>query len=620
MMKFNLYKNMRRFLALSAASIMLAGVAVFPACAETSTEENEIVGVETYISLNDELTTINGEGAEFSSNILTIKEGGTFYLSGTLSDGQIIVDSQEDVEIVLNGVTINNNDGPAIYGKNGDMSIKVQKDSQNYLSDGESYSELDENQEPNACVFSHDRITVKGGGELSVTANYEDGIAGKDQVKINNSILSVTSVDDGIRGKDYVELNGGDVNVTTNGGDAIKSTDGYIIVNDGSYTITATKKGVEAADTLTINGGTINILSCTEGFEGVEVIVNGGDIHINASDDGINASDGTGSAMGMGGGFGGRGMGGMQMTQNTQEGETTPTLPEGFTEGQNPPTPPEGFTKGQNPHEFSQNTAVNENMTPQQGFGRMSKQSSNMQTPPDFSDMSNTAETQQFNNTVQQNNGETSETATTEGLEKKDCSIVINGGYIYIEAKGDGIDSNGKTTFNGGTVIINGPTSNGNSALDSDGEIAYNGGTVLAVGSAGMAEAPRATVSDGYTLNLKNSDIQAGTLVTILNENDEVLVAFKPINNISSIVFSSEQITADTTLYVYSGGEYSGELSADGFAQGGEYTKATLIEEVKITDKTTSAGTASISSDIRQGGGKREMINMAEGQKTTLSE
>lgn len=66
----------------------------------------------------------------------------------------------------------------------------------------------------------------------------------------------------------------------------------------------------------------------------------------------------------------------------------------------------------------------------------------------------------------------------------------INGGYIHILAGGDGIDSNGDLTINGGEIYIDGPSDNGNSAIDyGDWSDAYvNGGTLVAIGSSGMAE------------------------------------------------------------------------------------------------------------------------------------
>ena len=39
----------------------------------------------------------------------------------------------------------------------------------------------------------------------------------------------------------------------------------------------------------------------------------------------------------------------------------------------------------------------------------------------------------------------------------KTCELNISGGSVYVNASGDGLDSNGNITFTGGTTIVNGP-------------------------------------------------------------------------------------------------------------------------------------------------------------------
>ena len=71
-------------------------------------------------------------------------------------------------------------------------------------------------------------------------------------------------------------------------------------------------------------------------------------------------------------------------------------------------------------------------------------------------------------------------------------SCDIYGGNIYIDAEqGDGIDSNGTLGIYGGNVRVFSSQQNDNSPLDSETGFTISGGTVLAVGSAGIAEAPR---------------------------------------------------------------------------------------------------------------------------------
>jgi len=66
----------------------------------------------------------------------------------------------------------------------------------------------------------------------------------------------------------------------------------------------------------------------------------------------------------------------------------------------------------------------------------------------------------------------------------------ITGGAWYIDAGGDGLDSNGTITVDGGVTEVYGAANSGNAALDSERGITYKSGTLLAVGMSGMAETP----------------------------------------------------------------------------------------------------------------------------------
>ena len=54
----------------------------------------------------------------------------------------------------------------------------------------------------------------------------------------------------------------------------------------------------------------------------------------------------------------------------------------------------------------------------------------------------------------------------TEETTDNEMWMELNGGYIHILAGGDGMDSNGDLTINGGEIYIDGPSDNGNSAID----------------------------------------------------------------------------------------------------------------------------------------------------------
>ena len=92
---------------------------------------------------------------------VTISGGGTYVLSGELSNGRIVVNAPKaDVRLVLKGASITSSDGPAIDIQDAGKAIVVlAKDSKNTLSDGQSYAS---GQEATAALFSSDTLTVTG--------------------------------------------------------------------------------------------------------------------------------------------------------------------------------------------------------------------------------------------------------------------------------------------------------------------------------------------------------------------------------------------------------------------------------------------------------------------------
>ncbi len=228
------------------------------------------------------------------SDDLTITKAGTYVLSGELN-ASIIINSQGDVRLVLDGVNIKADDFAAIYVKSAkSLTISLAQGSENYLEDGETYNLIDDNN-VDATIFSKDDLIINGSGSLNVVGNYKDGIVSKDDLTIESGNITVTSNNHGIVGKDHLIINGGTINVTCIK-DALKSNNdesedvGIITINDGNITINADDDAITAYSCLTVNGGNIKINKSYEGLESAKIIINDGNITIISSDDGINAA------------------------------------------------------------------------------------------------------------------------------------------------------------------------------------------------------------------------------------------------------------------------------------------------------------------------------------------
>ena len=223
----------------------------------------------SYIKLEGDSITFEGSGATVSGNILTITSAGAYSISGTLNDGQVIVDTEdkEKVELVLNGADITCSTSAPIYVSNAEKTVMTLADgTENHVTDGTSYVFEDAEDEPNAAVFSKDDLTINGKGSLTVNANYNNGIASKDDLKITGGSITVNAVNDGIKGRDSIAVKDGTITINA-GGDGMQANNdedaekGYVVIEGGTLDITAGLDGIQAETSLLVSGGGIAITS-----------------------------------------------------------------------------------------------------------------------------------------------------------------------------------------------------------------------------------------------------------------------------------------------------------------------------------------------------------------------
>jgi hypothetical protein len=141
---------------------------------DSSTSRSDV----RYIELEGNSITVDGSGATVNGSVITIASAGMYSISGTLDDGQIIVNTEdkETVVLVLNGADIGCSTSAPIYVVNAEKTVITLADgTENYVTDGDSYILEDaESDEPNAAIFSKDDLTINGNGSLTVNANYNN--------------------------------------------------------------------------------------------------------------------------------------------------------------------------------------------------------------------------------------------------------------------------------------------------------------------------------------------------------------------------------------------------------------------------------------------------------------
>jgi hypothetical protein len=511
-----------------------------------------------HIVLNRNSASVDGEGASVNGSVITIASAGTYNLSGTLDDGQVIVNTEDDdvVRLILNGVDIYNSTSAPVYVIKADKVVIILADNnQNSLTDASSYiyENVDED-EPNATLFSKSDLSFYGNGTLIVNGNYNDGIAGKDGLIVKSGNIVVNSVDDGIRGKDYLILEDGNITINA-GGDGLKSdneedsTKGYIFIEKGTLNITSIGDALTAQTDALIAYGELNLVSgggsssnagtsvSSKGIKGlVNTIIEGGNIAINSADDAIHSNGNfvvNGGSLILSSGDDGIHADGA-ITINSGDIAITTSY--------------EGIE--------SSSITINDGT------------------------VNITARDDGFN-ASKGNGGETNDLST---LHLKGGKIVVN------SVQGDGLDSNGSIIISGGTIVVHGPQSNPEVGMDYNGTCNITGGFVVISGTnSNMTQGP-STSSTQYSLKLITTTVNtAGTLFHIQDASGSNLITFKPLRSYYSVVFSSPDLKNGAAYSVYIGGTSTG-TDENGLLTGGTYTPGSLYTSFTISGIVTNIG------------------------------
>ena len=515
---------MKKILAFLISLLLLSGCGV-TAVADTVPEA--VTGAVSdgggFITLSDQGSSFTGSGVTLSGNAVSITAGGEYTVTGSLGDGQLVIDAPKSakVELTMDNADISCSDSAALYVRSADkLVITLAAGSKNALRSTGSFVQTDDNN-VDAALFSKDDLTVKGSGVLEVSCEAGHGIVGKDDLKISGGDIRVTASDKGIAANDSLTVKGGSINIAS--GDDAMNCDGDISISGGELTLSSGDDGIHSDAALSVSGGNIRITKSYEGLEGLTVSISGGDVSITASDDGINATggnDGSGfeGAFGDDGPFHG-GMGGF------------------FGGGKDADAPGGG------------------------PFGRPS--GGDMPQPPNDNMPQPDGDMPQFPDGNMPGSGGGDSTADADS----DAVITISGGSLTICAEGDGIDSNGALYVTGGNVFISGPTNGGNGALDYASEGVITGGSFIAAGSSEMAEnfGDRSTqCSILYSFSRRMS---AGTEVSLVSSDGAVIARYSPEKDFSSIVISVPELETGSSYTLIADGS-STEIAMDGVLYG----------------------------------------------------
>jgi len=582
-------------------AMLLITITLCPTATIGKAESVELPQLDDYFTLRDltgdwdataTLISLEGDTAVTASHVVsveggvvTILDGGVYVLSGTLEDGQIVVDVKDDekVQLVLNGASITSSNSAAIVVRQADkLFITLAEGTQNTLSNGGSFEE----EGIDAVIWSDEDLTFNGTGTLAIESPAGDGIDGNDDIKFVSGAYAITAAGRGVDSNDSIRIADGDFTVTTDG-TAFRASHtsndelGYIYIWGGSFKITTG----DGAGEFTIQGEAMGGPQGMPNFDGQA----------------MTPPD-----------FSGEMPADMTPSEDLGDGEM-PTPPEGLAEGEMP-TPPDGGTRS----DEAASEAESEDEAACKGFkasgdiaviggtfeldtaddafhadgdllvfdGEITIASSDDGLHADGSltivggtlDITQSSEGLEAE-VITISDGSVSILASDDGMNARSSTgeketfaaqegvlIEISGGTLTVNAGGDGIDSNGDLVVTGGTVVVSGPVSNMNGALDYNGTATISGGTVVAAGASGMGE------------NFSDSSTQAAFLVSLTGDAGEirvcdaagnVILAAEVEKSFGTVVISCPGLTVGET-YTVTCGDSSVEITLTDIVTGAD--------------------------------------------------
>ncbi|WP_429947806.1 carbohydrate-binding domain-containing protein [Enterococcus sp. DIV1297f] len=537
----------------------------------------------TQLELNGSDTTAV-DGVSVEDQTVTITQAGTYVVSGSLSNGQLVVNvnKEEKVHLIFAGVTITNEDGAAVVIEQAEKVITtLASDTTNTLTDGSSYTLAEGETEPDAAFYSKEDLSINGDGTLVITGNYSNGLRSKDDLVLAGGTIEITAKNNAIKGKDSVSILAGNYTLNTTEGDGIQANNtedaekGYVAIDGGTFTIQSGRDGIQAETNLSIQSADITIktadgaqsqsLVTDESYKGLKaggvMTISSGTFTIDSADDSLHAND----------------------TINIAGGTITASSGDDGIHADNELTISDGTISIEESYEGLEASVIT-----------IAGGTTHVVASDDGINAGGGSDTDETTGQFGQDSFGGGDTADDSK------QITITGGTLVIDAEGDGLDSNGNVTMSDGVVIVNGPTTGGNGALDYNGTFELTGGVLLAAGTTDMAM----NVSGGSQQSIGISFDQtqsAETLVTLKDSQGQTILSYAPSKSYQHVVLSSPDLT-DSSYTLVSGGTNDAQ-AVSGYYAGGTLSDGTELGTLSVTDTIANLTQSGATATTNQMGG-----------------
>lgn len=575
------------------------------------THADDADNYKTEITGEFSITSTDGSTITQNDSVYTITQAGEYTVTGLLSEGQIVVNADDNAEItiVLNGTYITCSNGSPIYIKNAD-NVKIKSEENTYNCIVDARTEADDNSDNsssengNAAIYAACDLKLVGKGALSVTGNYNNGIQSKDDISIKNVTIKVNAVNNAIKGNDEVAIESGEIIAISRKGDGIKTSNsslstkgkqkGNVIISGGNIDIYAACDGIYAAYGVDVSGdGNLNIY--TDTYSDYSEAVAADNSGSSASSVGTppdmnntqnngnmgnppdmnNSSSNSGNNPDMKGNFGGRNRAANGMPGNNSSGNSSKKSYS--TKGIKAES--EINISGAAINISSTDDGIHANSdsgvleTGEDGKGIISISGGTITISTGDDGIHADKElniTDGYINvltsyegleaiTINISGGQSFIYAADDGINA--CTgdgsstplINITGGYIDVTTGSgdtDAIDSNGSYTQSGGMVLVKGGSSSGqvSGSIDVDGNITITGGTCVALG--GICETPVNSVN-AYVFS--SVSFNAGSY-SVKDSSGNEIISFTLNNSYSNGWICTSALTTNTEYTLYCDG------------------------------------------------------------------
>ena len=545
------------------------------------THADDADNYKTEITGEFSITSTDGSTITQNDSVYTITQAGEYTVTGLLSEGQIVVNADDNAEItiVLNGTSITCSNGSPIYIKNAD-NVKIKSEENTYNCIVDARAEADDNSDNsssengNAAIYAACDLKLVGKGALSVTGNYNNGIQSKDDISIKNVTIKVNAVNNAIKGNDEAAIESGEIIAISRKGDGIKTSNsslstkgkqkGNVIISGGNIDIYAACDGIDAAYGVDVSGdGNLNIYTDTYSDYSEAVAAENSGSSASSSGSSISTPDSSSKSS----------------SNATMMTYTTTANTDNQNNGSVGTPPDMNNTQNNgnmgNPPDMN-NTQNNGNMG---NPPDMNNSSSNSGNNPDmkgnFSGGNRTANGMPGNNS---SGNSSKKSYSTKGI-KAESEINISGAAINISSTDDGIHANSDSG-----VLETGE--------DGKGIISISGGTIsISTGDDGIHADKELNITDGYINVLTSYEGLEAITINISGGQSFVYAADDGINACTGDGTSTPLINI-TGGYV---DVTTGSGDTDGIDSNGSYTQSGGMVLVK---GGSSSGQVSGSIDV----------------------